>query len=105
MTLCIQDLVSICLLVLKIWSKNQTLTRISGRYSVANLQYMTHPNLDLVDEKVYTKLVSISQCLFVLMILKESHILPGRERERERERENDGQGVYRIAPHIQSRAT
>ena len=52
MALCIQDLVSICLLVLKILSKNQILTPINGRKSVANLQYMTHPNLDLVDGKV-----------------------------------------------------
>ena len=65
MTLSIQDLVSICLLVLKIWSKNQILTSINGRHSVANLQYMTHPNLDLVDGKVYTKFdfnLSMSIC-------------------------------------------
>ena len=55
MRLCLQDLVSICLLVLKIWSKNQILTPINGRNSVANLQYMKHPNLDLVDGKMYTK--------------------------------------------------
>ena len=76
MTLRIQDLVSICLLVLKITSKNKILTPFNGRNSVANLQYMTHPNLDLVDGKVYTNLVSISQRLFVLVILKESQIVP-----------------------------
>ena len=76
MTLCIQDLVLICLLVLKIRSKKQILTPINGRNSVANLKYMTHPNLDLVDGKVYTNLVSISQRLFVLVILKENQIVP-----------------------------
>ena len=34
---CIQNLVSICLFVLKIWSKNQILTSIKGRNSVAKL--------------------------------------------------------------------
>ena len=37
----------------------------NGRNSVANLQYMTHPNLDLVDGKVYTKFgfnLSMSIC-------------------------------------------
>ena len=65
MTLCIQDFFSICLLVLKIWRKNRIPTQINGRNSVANLQYMTHPNLDLVDGKVYTKfglILSMSIC-------------------------------------------
>ena len=42
-----------------------SLTPINGRNSVANLQYMTHPNLDLVDGKVYTKFgynLSMSIC-------------------------------------------
>ena len=51
----IQNLVSICLLVLKKSSKNQIRTPIKGRNYVANLQKMTHPNLDLVNEKVCTK--------------------------------------------------
>ena len=55
MTLRIQHLVSICLLVLKKSSKNQILTPIKGRNSVANLQKMTHPNIDLVNEKMFTK--------------------------------------------------
>ena len=48
---------SICLFVLKIWSKNQILTPIKECNSVANLQKMTHynPNLDLVNDNVYTK--------------------------------------------------
>ena len=57
MIMCIQNLVSICLFVLKILSKNQILTSIKGRNSVANLQktmiYIT--NIDLVNDYVYTK--------------------------------------------------
>ena len=53
----IQNLVSICLFVLKILSKNQILTSIKGRNSVANLQktkiYIT--KVDLVNDYVYTK--------------------------------------------------
>ena len=56
MMMCIQNLVLFCQLVLKILSKNQILTSIKGRYSVANLQktkiYIT--NLDLVTDNVYT---------------------------------------------------
>ena len=52
-----QNLVSIRLFVLKILSKNQNLTSIKGRNSIANLQNMTHynPNVDLVYDNVYTK--------------------------------------------------
>ena len=50
-------LVSICLFVLKMLSKNQILTSIKGRNSVANLRktmiYIT--NVDLVNDYVYTK--------------------------------------------------
>ena len=57
MIMCIQNLVSICLFVLKILSKNQILTSIKGRNSVANLQktmiYLS--NIDLVNDYVYTK--------------------------------------------------
>ena len=57
MIMCIQNLVSICLFILKILSKNQILTSIKGRNSVANLQktmiYIT--NSDLVNDYVYTK--------------------------------------------------
>ena len=56
MIMCIQNLVSICLFVLKILSKNQILASIKGRNSVANLQktmiYIT--NVDLVNDYVYT---------------------------------------------------
>ena len=59
MIMCIPNLVSICLFVLKIFSKNQILTSIKGRNSVANLRkktiiYIT--NVDLVNDNVYTKL-------------------------------------------------
>ena len=57
MIMCIQNFVSICLFVLKIWSKNQILTSIKGRNSVANLQnkmiYIS--KVDLVNDNVYTK--------------------------------------------------
>ena len=57
MIMCLQSLVSFCHFVLKILSKNQILTSIKGRNSVANLQktmiYFT--NVDLVNDNVYTK--------------------------------------------------
>ena len=54
--MCIQNLVSICLFVVQIWSKNQTLTSFKGCNSVANLQktMIYNTNVDLVDD-VYTK--------------------------------------------------
>ena len=57
MIVCIQDLVSFCLFILKILSKNQILTSIKGVYSVENLRKMTlHiPNIDLVNDNVYTR--------------------------------------------------
>ena len=53
----IQNLVSICLFVLKILSKNQILTSIKGRNSVANLRktLIYYTNIYLVNENVYTK--------------------------------------------------
>ena len=57
MIMCIKNLVSICLFVLKILSKNQILMSIKGRNSVANLRktmiYIS--NVDLVNDYVYTK--------------------------------------------------
>ena len=55
--MCIQTLVSFCQLVLKILSKNQILTSIKGRNSLANLGTTTIYNtkLDLVNDNVYTK--------------------------------------------------
>ena len=55
--MCIQTLVSICLFVLKIWSKNQILTSIKEHHSVANLQktMIYNSKVDLVTDNVYTK--------------------------------------------------
>ena len=57
MIMCIQNLDSICLFVFKIWSKNQILTSIKGRNSVANLRKTTiyNTNVDLVNDNVHTK--------------------------------------------------
>ena len=57
MTMCIQNLVLFCQLVLKILSKNQFLTSIKGRNSVANLlkTKIYNTNIDLVNDNVYTK--------------------------------------------------
>ena len=57
MIMCLQSLVSFCLFVLKILSKNQILTSIKGSNSVANLRKTTIYNtkVDLVDDNVFTK--------------------------------------------------
>ena len=57
MIMCIQNLVTFCQFVLKILSKNQILTSIKGRNSVANLQetIIYNTNIDLVNDDVYTK--------------------------------------------------
>ena len=59
MIMCIQNLVSICLLVLKIFNKtcDQILTSIKGRNSFANLRKIMiyNTNLDLINDNVYTK--------------------------------------------------
>ena len=54
MMMSIQNLVLFCQLVLK---KNQILTSIKGRYSVANLQKskIYNTNVELVNDNVYTK--------------------------------------------------
>ena len=56
MIMCIQTLVLFCQFVLKILSKNQILTSIKGRHSVANLRKtkIYNTNLDLVTDNVYT---------------------------------------------------
>ena len=55
--MCIQTLVSFCQFVLKILSKNQILTSIKGRYSLANLRktMIYNTKVDLVDDNVFTK--------------------------------------------------
>ena len=57
MIMCLQSLVSFRQFVLKIWSKNQILTSIKGRNSVANLRktMVYNTNVDLVDDNVFTK--------------------------------------------------
>ena len=57
MMMFIQSLVSICQFVLKILSKNQTLTPIKGRNSVENLRktMIYNTNVDRVNDNVYTK--------------------------------------------------
>ena len=57
MMMCIQSLVLFCQFVLKILSKNQILTSIKGRNSVANLRKtkIYNTNLDLVTDNVFTK--------------------------------------------------
>ena len=57
MIMCLQSLVSFCKFVLKILSKNQILTSIKGRSSVANLRktMIYNTNVDLVNDNVYTK--------------------------------------------------
>ena len=53
----IQNLVLFCQFILKILSKNQILTSIKGRNSVANLRKtkMYNTNVDLVNDNAYTK--------------------------------------------------
>ena len=53
----IQNLVKLCPSILKIFSKNQFLTSIKGRFSIEHLQKMTlyNTNIDRVDDNVYTK--------------------------------------------------
>ena len=55
--MCIQTLVSFCQFVLKILNKNQILTSMKGRNSVANLRKIMIYNtkVDLVDDNVFTK--------------------------------------------------
>ena len=57
MIMCIQNLVKFCPFIPKIWSKKQILTSIKGSNSVANFRKMKHynPNVDLVNDNVYTK--------------------------------------------------
>ena len=55
--MCLQSLVSFCLFFLKILSKNQILTSIKGRNSVANLRKtkIYNTNVDFVNDNGYTK--------------------------------------------------
>ena len=63
--MCIQNLVLFCQFVLKILSKNQFLTLIKGRFSVANLgkTIIYNTNIDLVNDNVYTEFgLNLSIC-------------------------------------------
>ena len=55
MKMCLQNLIKFCPFFLKILSKNQILTSIKGRNSVANLRKtkIYNTNLDLVNDNVY----------------------------------------------------
>ena len=55
--MCIQTLVSFRQFVLKILSKNQILTSMKGRNSVANLRKtkIYNTKVDLVDDNMFTK--------------------------------------------------
>ena len=60
------NLVKFCPFILKIWSKNQILTSIKSRNSVANLRKTTiyNTNVDLVNDDVYTRfgLILLIRC-------------------------------------------
>ena len=64
-----------CQFVLKILSGNEILTSIKSHYSVANLQnlLLNNPNLDIINDNVYTKLVKF--CPLVPKILSGNEIL------------------------------
>ena len=54
--MCIQNLITFCPFILKLWSKNQILESIKGRNSVANFQKTIYnTKKDLVNDDVYTK--------------------------------------------------
>ena len=57
MLMCMQNLIKFWPFILKTCSKNQILTSIKGRNSVANLQKTTiyNTNIDFVNDDVYTK--------------------------------------------------
>ena len=82
MIMCIQNLVSICLFVLKILSKNQILTSISGRNAVANLRktiiYIT--NVALVNDYLYIKFgLNRSICFQDIELKLNSYVNQGRD--------------------------
>ena len=62
MMVCIQNLVLFCQFVLKILSKNQILSSIKGRNSVANLRKtkIYNINVDIVNNNVFKSLVILS---------------------------------------------
>ena len=71
-SMCMQNLVSVCLFFLKILSKNQILTSIKGRKSDANLQktMIYYTNIDLVNDNMYTKFGHNQSICFHLISIK-----------------------------------
>ena len=76
MIMCLQSLVSFCQFVLKILSKNQIMTSIKGRNSVANMRktIIYNSNVDLVNDNVYTKF-GLNRSIFFFKILSKNSIL------------------------------
>ena len=62
MIMCIQNLASFLLFILKILSKNQILTSFKGGNSDANLRKMSlyDPKVDIVNDNVHTRFGLIS---------------------------------------------
>ena len=54
MKMCMKDLVSISVFVLKILNKNCTLTSVKGHNSLAKMT-IYDPNIDIVNDNVFTK--------------------------------------------------
>ena len=75
MIMYIQNLVKLCLLVLKILSRNEILTSIKGHNSVAYLRNLTlyKTNLDIINVTCIQNLVKF--CPLVLKILSGNKIL------------------------------
>ena len=73
--MCIQNLLKLCPLVLKILSGNEVLISNKGHNSVANMQKIVlyNPNLDVINVNVYKILVKF--CPFILKILSGNEIL------------------------------
>ena len=61
--MCLQNMVSICLFVLKLLNKKRILTSIKGCNAVAKLRKITfyNPKVDLVNNNIYTKKLVCSQ--------------------------------------------
>ena len=74
MMMCIQNLVLFCQFVVKILSKNQILTSIKGRNSVANLRKTKIYNTNILSLIMCIQTL-VSFCQFLLKILSKNQIL------------------------------
>ena len=104
MLMCIQKLVKLCLLVLKILSGNEILTSIKGRNSVANLRNLTlyNPNLDIINVYMYTNLDKL--CPLVLKILSRNEMVTDLRSNGITEKRNDGRtGQIQYSPTFSKR--